>query len=157
MFKSLKTGKVKGEGLLCKGSCEGPGISWSNCQHLPHCYPHPSTVSLDWWILCFVEEIVKEAEVFLCLCFVGPEISCPIVNRIFHVTMVLHSLCHLAERGFTLLKKLWRKQGSFSRNFCAEEFVDELWGWEVYQGIFGLRSLSRNFWADKFVEDFLGW
>ena len=107
MFKSLKTGKVKGEGLLCKGSCEGPGISRSNCQHLlPHCHPHPSTMSLGWRILCFVEEIVKEAEVFLCLCFVGPEISCPIVNRIFHVTMVLHPLCHLAEGGFALLKKL---------------------------------------------------
>ena len=68
----------------------------------------------------------------------------------------IHNVIWLKE-ALLCWKKLWRKQVSFSRNFCAEKFVDELLGWEVYRGIFGLRSLSRNFWADKFVEDFLGW
>jgi hypothetical protein len=76
-------------------------------------------VSLDWWILCFVEEIMKEAEVFLCLCFVGPEISCTIVNRIFHVAMVLHPPCHLAEGGFALLKKVVKEAGKFFKELLC--------------------------------------
>ena len=165
MFKSLKTGKVEGEGLLCKGSCEGPGISWSNCQHLPHCHPHPSTVSLDWWILCFDEEIVKEAEVFLLSLFCWSRNFLPHSQQnlpCHHgppstMTFGWRRLCFVEKicegsrkvfQGFFVLRCLLM-------NSWAEKFIEEFLGWEVCQGTFGLTSLWRIFWAEKFVKELL--